>query len=98
MHAVRLDRTRPARTVGAMSESQTAQLVNVGPGEVRHIEVAASAVTAGDTVRHLGMWFRVRSVMTLNGDVCIALVTASSESRLVLQVPAEARVMTWAIP
>jgi hypothetical protein len=81
-----------------MSESQTAQLPRVEPDEVRHVEVAASTVTAGDTVRHLDMWFRVRSVMTLNGDVCIALVTASSESRLVLQVPADARVMTWATP
>lgn len=81
-----------------MSESQTAQLPRVEPDEVRHVEVAASTVTAGDTVRHLDMWFRVRSVMTLNGDVCIALVTASSESRLVLQVPAESRVMTWVTP
>lgn len=81
-----------------MSEPQTAQLPKVEPAEVRHVEVAASTITAGDTVRHLGMWFQVRSVMTLNGDVCIALITASSESRLVLQVPGDARVMTWLAP
>lgn len=82
--------------VGGMRESRTAQLANVEPDEVRHVEVAASVVTAGDTIRHLDMWFKVRSVMTLNDDVCIALVTASSESRLVVQLPADARVMTWA--
>ncbi len=68
------------------------------PDEVRHVEVAASTITAGDTIRHLDMWFEVRSVMTLNDDVCIALVTASSESRIVLQVPADSRVMTWIVP
>jgi len=91
---VRLDPARPVRTVCVMSE-QTAQLLRAEPDEVRHVEVAANTVTAGDTIRHLDMWFKVRSVMTLNGDVCIALVTASTESRIVLQVPAESRVMTW---
>jgi hypothetical protein len=95
---MRLDATRCVRTVGVMSESQTAQLSRMEPDEVRHVEVAANTITAGDTIRHLDMWFKVRSVMTLNGDVCIALVTASTESRIVLQLPAETRVMTWVTP
>lgn len=81
-----------------MSEPLTAQLLRVEPDEVRHVVVAATTITAGDTIRHLDMWFKVRSVMTLNADVCIALVTASTESRIVLQVPAESRVMTWVTP
>lgn len=95
---MRLGTTRGPRIVGDMSELQIAQLPKAEPEEVRHVEVAASAVVAGDSILHLGMWFEVRSVMRLNGDVCIALVTASSESRLVLQLPANARVMTWAVP
>jgi hypothetical protein len=92
---VMLDPTRPSITLGVMSEPLTAELPHTDPAEVRHVEVAANTITAGDTIRHLGMWFKVRSVMTLNSDVCIALVTASMESRIVLQVPAESRVMTW---
>lgn len=95
---VMLDPTRPRGTVDIMSEPMTAELPHTDPAEVRHVEVAANTIKAGDTVRHLGMWFKVRSVMTLNGDVCIALITASTESRLVLQVPAESRVMTWVTP
>ncbi|WP_143765229.1 hypothetical protein [Catenulispora acidiphila] len=70
-------------------------LPDVMASEIRHTLVPASSITAGDTVRHLDMWFEVRSVMRLNGDVCIALKTASMEQRLVLQVPADAQVMTW---
>lgn len=95
---VRLGPTRPPRTVGDMTESRIAQTAPVEPEEVRHVEVAASTITAGDTIRHLDMWFKVRSVMTLNGDACIALVTASTESRVVVQLPGDARVMTWITP
>lgn len=79
-----------------MTDSQTAQTLDIC--EVRHVSVAASTIKGGDTVRHLGMWFKVRSVMTLNGDVCMALITASSEERLVWQVPADSPVMTWKTP
>lgn len=97
MPTVGLDRTRPPRTVDGMSK-QTVQLPAVESDEVRHVEVAARTITGGDTIRHLGMWFKVRSVMRLNDDVCIALVTASTESRLVVQVPGDARIMTWVAP
>lgn len=79
-----------------MTESGTAQTVKIS--EVRHVNVAASTIVAGDTVRHLGMWFKVRSVMTLNDDVCLALMTASAEERLVWQTPATSQVMTWRTP
>lgn len=76
-----------------MTDSGTAEAVKIS--EVRHVNVAASTIVAGDTVRHLGMWFKVRSVMTLNGDMCLPLMTPSAEERLVWQIPAASQVMTW---
>lgn len=70
-------------------------LPDVTAPEIRHTLVPASTIAAGDTIRHLDMWFEVASVMTLDGDVCIGLRTASIEQRLVVRVPADTQVMTW---
>lgn len=87
---------RSWRTVEGVTNPLTTP--DVTAPEIRHTVVGASTISAGDTVRHLDMWFEVRSVIKLDKDVCIALKTASPEQRLVWQVPADSQVMTWTTP